>query len=53
MSLGLIVILIAVALAALIGGFLFSMLVISKRADEDATTAFNKAFNDYTSKGKP
>ncbi len=53
MTLGLIVLLSAVAVSAVVGGFFFSMLVISKRADEDATTAFNKAFDDYTTKGKP
>jgi flagellar basal body-associated protein FliL len=52
MTLGLIVLLSAVAVLALIGGFFFSMLVISKRSSEAASEAFNEAFDVYTSKEK-
>jgi hypothetical protein len=52
MNLSTILILSAVAIAALIGGFFFSMLVISKRSEAAANEAFNKAFDDYTSKEK-
>ena len=52
MNLSTILILSAVAITALIGGFFFSMLVISKRSEAAANEAFNKAFDDYTSKEK-
>ena len=53
MSLGTILILSAVAIAALVGGFFFSMLVISKRSDEAIHNAFEKALAELNSKEKP